>query len=99
MIQSVVDRVFRRIKDEEKKEMKVNGTVKWFDGKKGYGFITAENKDFFVHFSEIQAEGYKNLVDGEEVEFEAAKDDNGRDKAVSVVRLNPPARKERNKGQ
>ena len=46
------------------------GTVKWFDTKKGYGFIELEgNKDVFVHFSEITEEGYKSLKDGEKVEF------------------------------
>ena len=49
---------------------KISGTVKWFDSKKGYGFIESEGeKDVFVHFSEIQAEGYKILKDGQKVEF------------------------------
>ncbi len=48
------------------------GTVKWFNGKKGYGFIAPEDggKDLFVHFSEIDKEGYRNLEDGQLVEFE-----------------------------
>lgn len=48
------------------------GTVKWFDGKKGYGFITAkeDKKDYFVYFKDINVEGYKNLANGQEVEFE-----------------------------
>ncbi len=46
-------------------------TVKWFNSNKGYGFITPESgEDVFVHFSAIQAEGYKNLEEGEAVEFE-----------------------------
>ena len=54
------------------------GTVKWFDTKKGYGFIELEgNKDVFVHFSEINEEGYKSLRDGEAVEFDIEKDDSG----------------------
>jgi len=45
---------------------KVSGKVKWFDAKKGYGFIEVEGKDdIFVHFSEIQLEGYKSLIDGD----------------------------------
>jgi len=47
------------------------GTVKWFNESKGYGFIQSENdKDLFVHFSEIQGDGFKTLVEGQSVEFE-----------------------------
>jgi len=47
------------------------GTVKWFNESKGYGFIESENgKDFFVHFSEIQGDGFKTLTEGQAVEFE-----------------------------
>lgn len=48
------------------------GTVKWFNGEKGYGFITPANggQDLFVHFSAIQADGYRSLTEGQEVEFE-----------------------------
>lgn len=47
------------------------GTVKWFNQKKGYGFITAQdNQDVFVHFSAIQGEGFKSLDDGQQVDFE-----------------------------
>ena len=49
---------------------KVNGTVKWFNESKGFGFIEQESgPDVFVHFSAIQAEGFKSLVDGQKVEF------------------------------
>lgn len=50
---------------------RVTGTVKWFNGKKGYGFIApdAGGEDIFVHFSAIQAEGYRNLDEGDRVEF------------------------------
>ena len=62
------------------------GTVKWFDTKKGYGFIELEgNKDVFVHFSEINEEGYKSLRDGEAVEFEIEKDDSG-ERAKNVTK-------------
>ena len=47
-----------------------NGTVKWFNEQKGYGFIqTEEGEDCFVHFSEIQGDGFKTLHEGQAVEF------------------------------
>jgi CspA family cold shock protein len=50
----------------------VNGKVKWFNGSKGYGFITRDDgeADVFVHFSAIQGDGYKSLEEGNAVEFE-----------------------------
>ena len=54
------------------------GTVKWFSNEKGYGFIERESgDDLFVHFSEISMDGYKTLVQGQRVEFEAAEGDKG----------------------
>ena len=48
-----------------------SGKVKWFNDAKGYGFIeTAEGKDIFVHYSAIQKDGFKTLVEGQEVSFE-----------------------------
>ena len=66
---------------------KDSGKVKWFDAKKGYGFIEVEGKDdIFVHFSEIQAEGYKSLIDGDMVEFEIDDGDKGvRAKSVTKI--------------
>ena len=50
---------------------RVTGTVKWFNGGKGFGFIErAEGADVFVHFSAIQEEGFKTLTEGQRVEFE-----------------------------
>ena len=46
------------------------GTVKWFNESKGYGFIESDGKDLFVHFSEIQGEGFKTLKEGQAGEFE-----------------------------
>jgi CspA family cold shock protein len=47
------------------------GKVKWFNDKKGYGFIEQENgQDVFVHFSAVQGDGFKTLTEGQEVEFE-----------------------------
>ena len=65
------------------------GTVKWFNGEKGYGFITPEDgsKDLFVHFSAIQAEGYKSLDEGQKVEYEATQGQKGPQASnVRVVR-------------
>jgi CspA family cold shock protein len=51
--------------------MRINGTVKWFDEKKGWGFIQKEDgSDVFVHYSAIQEDGFKSLADGQAVEFE-----------------------------
>ncbi|GAB6072484.1 transcription antiterminator/RNA stability regulator CspE [Venenivibrio stagnispumantis] len=68
--------------------MRITGTVKWFDSKKGYGFITRDDGqgDVFVHFSAIQSNGFKTLEEGQKVEFEIAKDQKG-PKAQNVVRL------------
>ncbi len=49
---------------------RIIGTVKWFNGNKGYGFISREGgPDVFVHYSAIQSEGYRNLTEGQKVEF------------------------------
>ncbi|MCD6344933.1 MAG: cold-shock protein, partial [Anaerolineae bacterium] len=55
------------------------GTVKWFNEKKGYGFITPENgeSDVFVHFTDVTGSGFKTLNEGEQVEFEIAQSDRG----------------------
>ena len=54
------------------------GTVKWFNDAKGYGFITQEGgEDVFVHFSAIQAQGFKSLAEGDKVEFEVTKGPKG----------------------
>ena len=54
------------------------GIVKWFDSKKGFGFIVnAVGQDVFVHFSSIQTDGFKSLKDGEEVEYEETSGDKG----------------------
>jgi CspA family cold shock protein len=55
------------------------GVVKWFNGEKGYGFIARDNneKDVFVHFSAINAEGFRTLREGQRVEFEVAQGDKG----------------------
>ena len=62
------------------------GTVKWFDDKKGFGFIAPKNgdKDLFVHMNEIRMDGFKTLKEGQEVDFEEGSSDKG-PCAVNVV--------------
>ena len=66
------------------------GSVKWFDEKKGYGFIEGHNgSDIFVHFSDIQEEGYRKLAEGETVEYEPFPGQKG-PRATNVTRQKPP---------
>ena len=59
-------------------EDRETGTVKWFNDRKGYGFIEREaGEDVFVHFSEIQAKGFRKLEKGQRVEFTVAEGDKG----------------------
>jgi CspA family cold shock protein len=54
------------------------GTVKWFNSEKGYGFIAQDGgQDVFVHFSAIQADGYRSLTEGQRVEFEVTQGQKG----------------------
>ncbi|MEC3885907.1 cold-shock protein [Halobacillus litoralis] len=63
-----------------------NGTVKWFNAEKGYGFIQVEGgNDVFVHFSAIQEEGFKSLEEGQAVTFEIVEGDRG-PQAANVVK-------------
>lgn len=65
----------------------VQGTVKWFNADKGFGFIAVEGEeDVFVHWSKIKSDGYKTLEDGQSVHFEVVAGDKGREaNEVSVV--------------
>jgi len=65
-----------------------SGTVKWFNADKGYGFIEREDgDDLFVHFSEIQGEGYKSLDEGQAVEFDETTGQNGKPQASNVRKV------------
>ncbi|HVT81054.1 MAG TPA: cold-shock protein [Phycisphaerae bacterium] len=69
------------------------GTVKWYDCRKGYGFIvTVDGEDVLAHFSVIEGEGFRRLFDGEQVEFEAQRGPRGLNATV-VRRLNNDGRK------
>ena len=64
-----------------------NGTVKWFNSEKGFGFIEVEGGNYvFVHFSAINQDGYKSLEEGQAVEFEIVEGDRG-PQAANVIKL------------
>ncbi len=67
---------------------RIVGTVKWFNGTKGFGFVTPDDgsKDVFVHHSAIQAEGFRDLNEGDRIEFSVEQSEKG-PKAVNVVKL------------
>ncbi len=67
--------------------MKEQGTVKWFNNEKGYGFISRNSgDDVFVHHTAIQGSGFKSLIEGDSVEFETAKGPKGL-QAQNVMKL------------
>jgi len=71
----------------EKVAERVTGTVKWFNGAKGFGFIAREGgEDVFVHYTAIRGEGFKNLEEGQSVEFEVTQGKKGL-QATDVVVL------------
>jgi CspA family cold shock protein len=66
---------------------RITGTIKWFNTTKGYGFITREGgPDVFVHYSAIQAEGFRNLEEGDRVEFSVEQSSKG-PQASKVIKL------------
>lgn len=66
----------------------MKGKVKWFNAKKGFGFISdEEGQDIFVHFSALNMEGFKVLEDGEEVEFDVIEGEKG-PQATNVTKIN-----------
>ena len=54
-----------------------NGIVKWFSDAKGFGFLASRGKDYFIHFKDIQHEGFKSLKEGEPVHFEPSQSEKG----------------------
>ena len=75
----LVVKMLTQLASKESKEMsRVNGTVKWFNDEKGFGFIQQEGgKDVFVHYSAISATGYRSLDEGQRVEFVVTEGQNG----------------------
>jgi CspA family cold shock protein len=66
------------------------GTVKWFNQRKGYGFIATEDgRDIFVHYSNISGEGFKTLVEGDIVDFDVVDGDKG-PRAENVIQKSAP---------
>ena len=76
-----------RLSKKERNKNMAKGKVKWFNDQKGYGFITPEDgsKDLFVHHQDITGEGFKNLAEGQDVEFEVVQSDKG-PKATKVIK-------------
>jgi len=70
----------------------IDGTVKWFDAKKGYGFVVSPevDGDVFVHYTKIQMDGFKKLETGETVTFDVIMSDEGKPQADNVVRGETP---------
>lgn len=78
--------------------MSIQGEVKWFDPKKGYGFIVGpEGQDVFVHFSQIMGDGFRSLKDGEKVDYDLVEGDKGL-QAREVKRSEAEADAEANTG-
>jgi cold shock protein len=72
---------------EEMSGMSAEGTIKWFNEKKGFGFIQQDNgPDVFVHYTSIKAEGFKTLAEGQRVQFDIEDGAKG-PKAVNVVKI------------
>ncbi|MCX7920054.1 MAG: cold-shock protein [bacterium] len=66
---------------------RVKGRVKWFNDRKGYGFIAQDNgEDVFVHYSAVQGDGFKTLAEGQTVEFEIVKGEKGY-QAINVTKV------------
>jgi cold shock protein len=73
------DGCFSYIQFTERSWYMPQGTVKWFNGEKGFGFITPDDggKDLFVHFSEIRGDGFRKLDEGQRVQFEVGQGNKG----------------------
>ena len=84
-LQAIASYRLQKIYNRRGREMS-QGTVKWFNAEKGYGFIANDEggDDVFVHFSAIQAEGYRKLKEGQKVSFEIETDPKNPDKLRAI---------------
>ena len=75
---STIDKILEEDKKQKENNKMMTGKVKWFNSKKGYGFITKENgEDVFVHYSDICMEGFKELENGANVTYELSETERG----------------------
>ena len=66
----------------------MNGRVKWFDDKRGYGFITGDDgRDTYVHYSHIQADGFRSLKHNQQVVYDIVTTEDGKEEARNVVKI------------
>jgi CspA family cold shock protein len=79
------------LKERYMSDGKIDGTVKWFNPRKGFGFIaTPDGRDIFVHYSSISGDGYKTLTEGDAVTFDIVEGDKGL-RAENVITTSAPA--------
>lgn len=72
------------MKLKHREDLQMNGKVKWFNEKKGYGFVTAEDgTEVFVHYTDIKSDGFKTLAEGESITFDVEQGPKG-PKAVNI---------------
>jgi len=89
-----VQKIVRLVKVVQKERFMSEGTVKWFNPRKGYGFISTEDgKDIFVHYADIAGEGYKTLVEGDQVSFDVVEGEKGL-RAENVAHQSAPEAEE-----
>lgn len=80
--------VSAHLRGQDKELKMAQGSVKWFNPEKGYGFISQENgEDLFVHYSEIKMDGFRTLEDGQKVSFDVVEGNDGKMQASNVEKI------------
>ena len=80
--------VSAHLRGQDKELKMAQGSVKWFNPEKGYGFISQENgEDLFVHYSEIKMDGFRTLEDGQKVSFDVVEGNDGKMQASNVKKI------------